>query len=594
MNSQELINKYIDFFKQKGHTLIPNVSLIPEHDPSVLFTTAGMHPLVPFLLGQKHPGGKRLVSNQRCIRTTDIKEVGDAWHNTFFEMLGNWSLGDYFKEDTIKWAYEFLTSPQWLNINTEKLSVTVFAGDEDAPRDEQAAEIWQETGIPKERIYFLPKSENWWGPAGKIGPCGPDTEIFYDTGQKKCSSECKPGCSCGKNCEIWNLVFMQYDKTSTGEYKELKQKNIDTGMGVERTLAILEGYENSYQTELFKPIMDLIEEKLSGRSQDYREVSTSPEKAKKIIADHIKAATFILMDGITPSNLDQGYVLRRLIRRATLQAKLLEIEKKENVSQQVANIVIDIYKERYPNLLDKKEFILKELGKEEDRFELCLAKGLKVFGKIIDKNRKKISGQDAFHLYDTYGFPIELTQDLARYDIKIDREGFNKEFKEHQKLSRKGAAKKFKGGLADHTEATTKLHTATHLLHQALRQILGDHVEQKGSNINPERLRFDFTHQEKLSPEQLEQVEQIVNEQIQKALPVKMEEMTVEQAKEKGAIGLFEEKYGDKVKVYSINDFSCEICGGPHVKNIKELGEFKIKKEGSGSSGVRRIKAILI
>ncbi len=594
MNSQELINKYIDFFKQKGHTLIPNVSLIPEHDPSVLFTTAGMHPLVPFLLGQKHPGGKRLVSNQRCIRTTDIKEVGDAWHNTFFEMLGNWSLGDYFKEDTIKWAYEFLTSPQWLNINTEKLSVTVFAGDEDAPRDEQAAEIWQETGIPKERIYFLPKSENWWGPAGKIGPCGPDTEIFYDTGQKKCSSECKPGCSCGKNCEIWNLVFMQYDKTSTGEYKELKQKNIDTGMGVERTLAILEGYENSYQTELFKPIMDLIEEKLSGRSQDYREVSTSPEKAKKIIADHIKAATFILMDGITPSNLDQGYVLRRLIRRATLQAKLLEIEKKENVSQQVANIVIDIYKERYPNLLDKKEFILKELGKEEDRFELCLAKGLKVFGKIIDKNRKKISGQDAFHLYDTYGFPIELTQDLARDDIKIDREGFNKEFKEHQKLSRKGAAKKFKGGLADHTEATTKLHTATHLLHQALRQILGDHVEQKGSNINPERLRFDFTHQEKLSPEQLEQVEQIVNEQIQKALPVKMEEMTVEQAKEKGAIGLFEEKYGDKVKVYSINDFSCEICGGPHVKNIKELGEFKIKKEGSGSSGVRRIKAILI
>ena len=594
MTSQQLITKYLNFFKQNGHQEIPNVSLVPENDPTALFNSAGMQPLTPYFLGESHCQGKKLVGIQRCIRTIDIDEVGDDWHNTFFEMLGNWSLGDYFRKDAIKWAYEFLISSQWLNINPDKLSVTVFAGDKNAPKDEQAAKIWQKLGIPKEKIYFLSKTDNWWGPIGKTGPCGPDSEIFYNTGNKKCSSKCQPGCSCGKYSEIWNLVFMRYDKTTKGEYKELKQKNIDTGMGVERTLAILNNDSNVYQTELFKPIINLIEEKLSGRSQDFREVSAQPQKAKRIIADHIKAAVFILMDGITPSNLDQGYVLRRLIRRAALQAKLLEIKKQENVSQQIASLVINIYKNRYPKLLDKKEFILKELGDEEDRFEISLSKGLRMFKKIAAKSKQKIKGIDAFHLYDTYGFPIELTQDLAaNKNLKVDREGFKKEFKKHQELSRKGAAKKFKGGLADHTKATTKLHTATHLLHQTLRQVLGSHVEQQGSNINPKRLRFDFTHQKKLTSEQLRQIEQIVNQQIQKALPVNIEKMTVKQAKEKGAIGLFEQKYGDKVKVYFINNFSCEICNGPHVKNTKELGKFKIKKEESSSSGIRRIKAVL-
>ncbi|MFA6296135.1 MAG: alanine--tRNA ligase [Patescibacteria group bacterium] len=602
MTSQDLINKYLAFFKSKGHQIIPGASLIPEHDPSVLFTTAGMHPLVPFLLGEKHPQGKRLTDLQRCLRTVDIDNVGDNWHSTFFEMLGNWSLGDYFKEDAIKFAYEFLTSKEYLNIYPGKLSVTVFAGDNDAKKDEEAIKTWQNLGIPNDRIYPLPKEDNWWGPAGEVGPCGPDTEIFYDTDKEKCCDDCKPGCGCGKYVEIWNLVFMSYNKTKDGKFLPLAQKNIDTGMGVDRTLAVLHTFDNSYQTELFKPVMDLLEDKLSGHSQDFNNVTKDPIKSKRIIADHIRASVFLLMDGVTPSNLDQGYILRRLIRRAVRHAKLLEIKKEEKVNQQIANLFINIYKARYPKLLEQKDFIIKELQDEEDRFEISLAKGLKVFEKITScrddaphrLRDKKIRGLDAFHLYDTYGFPIEMTKELAKEKgFSVDEKEFGLEFVKHQALSRKGAEKKFKGGLADHSEITTRLHTATHLLHQALRQVLGEQVQQKGSNINPERLRFDFNYDQKMTPEQLQQVEKIVNDQIKKGLEIKMEEMSVDEAKSKGAIGLFTEKYGDKVKVYSIGDFSKEICGGPHAKNTKELHHFKIKKEESSSAGVRRIKAIL-
>ncbi|MDD3887185.1 MAG: alanine--tRNA ligase [Patescibacteria group bacterium] len=595
MTSQQLIDKYLEFFKSKGHQIIPGASLIPEHDPSVLFTTAGMHPLVPFLLGEKHPQGKRLTDLQRCIRTVDIDNVGDNWHSTFFEMLGNWSLGDYFKEDAIKLAYEFLTNKEYLNIYPGKLSVTVFAGDDTAPKDDEAIRTWLSLGIPEERIYALPKEDNWWGPAGETGPCGPDTEIFYDTDKEKCSDKCQPGCGCGKYVEIWNLVFMCYNKTKEGRFLPLAQKNIDTGMGVERTLAILHTFDNSYETELFKPVMDLLEDKLSGHSQDFNDVSKDPIKSKRIIADHIRASVFLLMDGVTPSNLDQGYILRRLIRRAVRHAKLLEIKKEEKVNQQIAKLYINIYKERYPKLLEQQDIIINELQKEEDKFEISLNNGLKVFAKITTNLKdNKITGLDAFHLYDTYGFPIEMTIELAKEkNLTVDEKEFNQEFIKHQELSRKGAEKKFKGGLADHSEMTTKLHTATHLLHQALRQVLGEQVQQKGSNINPERLRFDFNHGEKMTPEQLANVEKIVNDQIQKGLDIKMEEMSVDEAKKSGAIGLFAEKYGDKVKVYSIGDFSKEICGGPHAKNTKELHHFKIKKEESSSAGVRRIKAIL-
>lgn len=611
MTSQDLINKYLEFFKSKGHAIIPGASLIPEHDPSVLFTTAGMHPLVPFLLGEKHPQGKRLTDLQRCIRTVDIDNVGDNWHSTFFEMLGNWSLGDYFKEDAIKYAYEFLTSKEYLNIYSGKLSVTVFAGDNDAPKDEEAMNTWLSLGISKERIYPLPKEDNWWGPAGETGPCGPDTEIFYDTDKEKCCDNCRPGCSCGKYVEIWNLVFMCYNKTKEGKFLPLAQKNIDTGMGIERTLAILHTFDNSFDTELFKPVMDLLEDKLSGHSQDFNNVSKDPIKSKRIIADHIRASVFLLVDGVTPSNLDQGYILRRLIRRAVRHAKLLEIKKEEKVNQQIANLFINIYKERYPKLLEQKDFIVKELQDEEDRFEISLAKGEQEFNKwyatiaywegeekqAIEKLKnapKILPGFIAFRLYATYGFPIEMTEEIAKEKgLTVDVKGFEEELKKHQALSRIGAEKKFKGGLADHSEVTTRLHTATHLLHQALRQILGEQVQQKGSNINPERLRFDFNYDQKMTPEQLVQVEQIVNDQIQKGLEIKMQEMSVNDAKEKGAIGLFTEKYGNKVKVYSIGDFSKEICGGPHAKNTKELHHFKIKKEESSSAGIRRIKAIL-
>lgn len=584
MDSKELITKYLDFFKSKNHSIIDSASLIPEHDPSVLFTTAGMHPLVPFLLGQPHPLGKRLADVQKCIRTTDIDDVGDPSHLTFFEMLGNWSLGDYFKKEAIEWSYEFLT--KILGFDPEKLSVTCFAGDKDAPKDDEAAGAWRKLGIPDKRIYFLPKEDNWWGPAGETGPCGPCTEMFIDTGKEKCSPKCRPGCNCGKYFEIWNDVFMEYNKTKSG-FEKLKQKNVDTGMGVERTLAMLTGKKTIYEIETLKPIADKIMEISRINNPDDKQLLSI-----RIIIDHIRAATFILGDdkAVTPSNVDQGYVLRRFIRRAVRHGKVLGIEK-EFLSE-LSSIVIDLYKNRYDELERNREFILSELKKEDEKFRKTLEKGLRVFEKIAKDNA--ISGKDAFLLFQSYGFPIELTKELAAEKrINVDEAGFDAEFRKHQELSRVGAEKKFKGGLSEASEETAKLHTATHLLNEALRMVVSKDITQKGSNITPERLRFDFNFDRKLTPEELKKVEDLVNQKIKEAIPVVKEEMSVEEAKKKGAQAEFGAKYSKKVFVYSVGDFSCEICAGPHVKNTSELGHFKILKEESVAAGVRRIKAIL-
>ncbi|MFA6254576.1 MAG: alanine--tRNA ligase [Patescibacteria group bacterium] len=587
MKANELKKKYLKFFAEKGHAIIPSASLIPENDPTVLFTNAGMHPLVPYLLGEKHPAGKRLVDVQKCIRTGDIDEVGDDVHLTFFEMLGNWSLGDYWKKEAIQWSFEFLTKE--LNIPLEKLAVSCFAGDSDAPKDEESAAIWQKMGIPKNRIYFFGKNDNWWGPAGQTGPCGPDTEMFYWTGKGN-----PPDLLTGDNksgwVEIWNDVFMQYNKTAAGKYEELKQKNVDTGMGVERTLAVLNGQNNVFTTELFAPIIKEIK-KLAKTENEPASTPNRGEKSIRIIADHLRSATFILGDekGIVPSNLDQGYVLRRLIRRAIRHGKMIGIDKPFTFA--IAKIVVKEYSADYPELKKNKDFIEEQLVREEEKFSQTLENGLKQFEKMSEDG---ISGQEAFILFSTYGFPFEITKELAaEKGIEIDEAGFNEEFKKHQELSRTATEGRFKGGLADNSEITAKMHTATHLMLAALRQILGDHVFQKGSNITPERIRFDFSHSEKMTPEQIKQVEDIVNEQIKKNLPVVCEELSLEQAKAKGAMGVFENKYGDKVKVYSAGEFSKEICGGPHAKTTGELGHFKILKEESSSAGVRRIKAIL-
>lgn len=586
-DSTRLINLYLEFFKQKGHKVILNAPLVPENDSTVLFTTAGMHPLVLFLLGQPHPLGKRLTNVQKCMRTDDIDEIGDNNHLTFFEMLGNWSLGDYFKEDAIKWSWEFLTDKKWLGLDKEKIFISVFAGDKDAPRDEESAKIWMGLGVPKERIFYLPKKDNWWGPAGATGPCGPDTEMFYDTGQKPCSKDCKPSCPCGKYVEIWNDVFMQYNKTTDGKYKLLKQKNVDTGMGVERTVAALLGKRSVYEIETFIPIINKIKEIAKIKIPNEKQ-----EKSIRIITDHIRASTFILAEGVEPSNVDRGYVLRRLIRRAIRHGKLIGIEK-EFLSG-LTKIVIKIYERSYPYLTKKKEFILEKLKEEEQRFRKTLEHGLKKFEQIATQT-KRIDGKDAFLLFQSFGLPIEMTKELGKeIGVEVDERGFEKEFKKHQDLSRVGAEKKFKGGLSDASEQTTKLHTATHMLNEALRRVLKKKdIVQKGSNITPERLRFDFNFDRKLTEEELRNVEKVVNEQIQKELPVVRKEMTVEEAKRKGAQAMFEHKYGEKVSVYLIGNFSVEICGGPHVKNTKELGEFKIIKEESSAAGIRRIKAVL-
>jgi len=597
MKASELRKKFLKFFQEKGHAVIPGAPLIPEHDPTVLFTTAGMHPLVPFLLGEKHPGGTRLTNIQKCLRTDDIEEVGDAWHLTFFEMLGNWSLGDFWKKEAIEWSFEFLTSPKWLGIDSKKISVTVFGGDNTSPRDTESAEIWQKLGIPKERIYYLPKKDNWWGPAGQTGPCGPCTEMFYDTGKEKCGPDCKPGCGCGKYSEIWNDVFMEFNKTKEGKFKKLRQKNVDTGMGLERTIAVLSGYDNVYETELFRPTIEEIEKltKISNKTEDQ-------QKAVRIINDHLKASVFILTEKIVPANVEQGYVLRRLIRRAIRYGRKIGIN--EAFSHKIASSIIDIYKGIFPEVYKNKEFILEQLIREEEKFERALSIGLKEFEKMVkqkySKGKEEISGRDAFYIYETFGFPLEMIiEEALRYKLRVNKKGFDEALKEHQEKSRAGAEQKFKGGLADHSRQVTKYHTATHLLLAALRKILGEHVQQKGSNITADRLRFDFSHGEKLTEDQLKKVEDLVNQKIQEDLQVKFEEMPLSEAKKSGAVGVFEEKYGDRVKVYTIYNkktgevFSKEICGGPHVEHVGELGEFKIIKEESSSAGVRRIRAVL-
>ena len=650
ITSTQLREMFQKFMESKGHHRIQSASVIPENDPTVLFTTAGMHPLVPYLMGTPHPAGTRLTDVQKCIRTGDIDDVGDPSHLTFFEMLGNWSLGDYFKKDAISWSWEFLTSPEYLGLDKDRLAFSVFAGDEDCPRDVESHDLWRSMGVKEDHIFYLPKENNWWGPAGITGPCGPDTEMFIITDKAPCGPNCSPACSCGRYLEIWNDVFMQYNKQKDGSFQPLAKKNVDTGMGLERTICVLTGKKTVYETDAFAGILAKIAE-LSGKTYGESEEVT---KAFRIIADHMRTSTFILGDdrGVSPSNTDQGYILRRLIRRAVRYG--MQLGMPEGFTAQVAQVIIDQYKDVYPELERNSAFVLEQLQLEEGRFARTLKQGEKEFEKVYanavntrallesilaaaDKaafarelaQQKKLrpspdmmpiieaanagdeaalvaalnarmatldtlDGRSAFKLYDTYGFPIEMTIELAaEKGLKVDEADFAERFKKHQELSHQGADQKFKGGLADHSEQTAKLHTATHLLHAALRKVLGDEVAQKGSNITAERLRFDFSFGRKVTPEELQQVEKLVNEAIQAKAPIICEEMTVPEAKAKGAIGLFESKYGEKVRTYKMGEFSFEICGGPHATNTGDLGEFKIMKEESSSAGVRRIKAVL-
>ena len=589
MTANELRRKYIEFFKARGHAEIRSAPLVPENDPTVLFTTAGMHPLVPFLLGEKHPAGRRLVDVQKCVRTGDIDEVGDAVHLTFFEMLGNWSLGDYFKQDAITWSFEFLTGAQWLNLPLSRLAVSVFAGDGDAPFDQEAFDLWRGLGVAEARIARLPKKDNWWGPAGQTGPCGPDTEMFCWTGAGEAPVTFDPADK--RWVEIWNDVFMQYNKQADGTFVPLAQKNVDTGMGVERVTAILQGKGSCYETELFAGLFAAIGE-ITGLAQPHT------ERGGRILAEHLRAATFLMADGVRPGNVDQAYVLRRLIRRAIREARKLGVT--APFTARLAQVVIREYQEVYPELGRHRATILQELEAEERQFASTLERGIREFAKLVDSfpahvEKKVISGRKAFYLYETYGFPIELTVEMAaERGFTVDDAGFAEAYGKHQEASRAGAEQKFKGGLADQSDATAALHTATHLLHQALRRVLGDHVKQAGSNITAERLRFDFTHPDRVTPEQLAEVERIVNEQIGRDLVVECREMSYDEAAATGAIGLFTERYGDRVKLYTIGDFSREICGGPHAPRTGVLGRLKISKEESSSRGVRRIKAVLI
>ncbi len=591
LTADALREMYLKFFESKGHTIISGASVIPENDPTVLFTTAGMHPLVPYLLGEKHPAGTRLTDVQKCVRTGDIDAVGDSAHLTFFEMLGNWSLGDYFKKEAIAWSFEFLT--KHLGFNPDQISVTIFRGEEGIPRDDEAEAYWLEQGIPAERIFPKGREDNWWGPAGTTGPCGPDTEMFVDTGKEACGPECSPGCNCGKYIEIWNDVFMQYNKTADGTYEPLKQHNVDTGMGVERTVCMLNGYKTVYESELFLPLLEKIRELTTNELPEEKRI-----RAERIIADHMRTATIILGDpkgGVKPGNVGANYVLRRLIRRAVRYG--MDLGLPSGFTATIADIVIGTYRNFYPELAEKRDMIVAELTAEESRFAKTLSQGRHEFEKIAtimaQHGQTLISGKTAFKLYDTYGFPLELTEELAaERGMTIDAEGFKKAEEKHKEASKQGEGV-FKGGLADHSEQTTRLHTATHLLHKALKIVLGEHANQKGSNITVERLRFDFSHSEKMTKEQLKQVEDIVNEQIARALPITCDTMTIEEAKAAGATALFTAKYGEQVKVYTMGDFSKEVCGGPHANNTSELVAFKILKEESSSAGVRRIKAII-
>lgn len=610
IDSRKLRQLFLEFFKEKNHTIISPASLIPEHDPTVLFTTAGMHPLVPYLLGEKHPAGSRVANCQPCIRTGDIDEVGDISHLTFFEMLGNWSFGDfaspdgigqagYFKQEAIVWSWEFLTSPRWLGINPDRLAVSCFKGDQEmgVGRDDESFDLWRQVGVNQDKIVFLGRDENWWGPAGLTGPCGPDTEIFYYVGHND-PAKSNPLLEPKLWVEIWNNVFMQYNKNDQGEYQSLAQKNVDTGMGLERTVAVLNWAQTGgdiYKTDSLWPLVLLVEKLSQKRYGESDQVT----RAMRVVVDHIKAAVFIIGDprGVVPSNIGQGYVVRRLIRRAIRSARTLGIN--DPFVTSLAKEVIKQYQDVYFYLQERQEHIFKVLIEEEEKFSKTLTAGLKQFTRLVQTHSgDQLTGEEVFDLYQTYGFPIELTQELAHeHNLGVDMEGFAVELGKHQELSRTATAGQFKGGLADNSEIVKRYHTATHLLHQALRNILGDHVEQRGSNITAERLRFDFSHGAKMTNEEITQVQEIVNSKITEALPVSCEEMTVEQAKQAGAIGLFGHKYGEQVKVYSVGDphssFSREICGGPHVDNTSELGHFKIIKEEAVSQGVRRIKAIL-
>ena len=648
--SNELRSLFLKFFQDHGHAVISSASVIPENDPTVLFTTAGMHPLVPYLMGEKHPAGTRLTDVQKCIRTGDIEDVGDFSHLTFFQMLGNWSLGDYFKKEMIPWSWEFLTSPDYLGLPKERLAFSVFAGNEDCPRDEESAQLWRDCGVDDDHIFFLPKENNWWGPAGTTGPCGPDTEMFFITDKEPCGPDCSPACSCGRYLEIWNDVFMQYNKNAEGKFEPLSQKNVDTGMGLERTICVLNGKKSVYETDAFTDILAKIAE-LSGKEYGSDDETT---KAFRIIADHMRTSTFIMGDdrGVSPSNVDQGYVLRRLIRRAVRYG--MGIGMPDGFTGEIAKVVIAQFEEVYPELKRNEAFVLEQLALEETRFAKTLRQGEKEFEKIYNnvQNTKAtleailnaenkvalaqeyaqvkklrpspdmmpiieaakagdenalveavnarlatlsvMDGRSAFKLYDTYGFPIEMTIELAtEKGLTVDQNDFAERFKQHQATSQAGAEQRFKGGLADHSEQTARLHTATHLMHTALRKVLGPEVAQKGSNITAERLRFDFSFGRKMTAEEIAEVEKLVNEAIAAKAPVVCEEMTVAEAKEQGAIGLFESKYGEKVKVYTMGEFSKEICGGPHAENTGDLVSFKIKKEESSSAGVRRIKAVI-
>ena len=650
ITSAQLREMFQSFMESKGHCRIQSASIIPENDPTVLFTTAGMHPLVPYLMGTPHPAGTRLTDVQKCIRTGDIDEVGDASHLTFFEMLGNWSLGDYFKKEAISWSWEFLTSPDYLGLDKDKLAFSVFAGDEDCPRDEEAHDIWRSLGVAEDHIFYLPKENNWWGPAGQTGPCGPDTEMFIIRDKAPCGPNCSPACDCGRYLEIWNDVFMQYNKQKDGTFIPMAKKNVDTGMGLERTICVLTGKKTVYETDAFTGILAKIAE-LSGKEYGADEETT---KAFRIVADHMRTSTFILGDdrGVSPSNTDQGYILRRLIRRAVRYG--ISLGMADGFTAEIAQVIINQYKEVYPELERNSAFVLEQLKLEEGRFARTLKQGEKEFEKVYNnavntkallesilnagdkvacaqenaKTKKlrpspdmmpiieaanagdeaalvaalnarmasldTLDGRSAFKLYDTFGFPIEMTIELAaEKGLKVDEADFAERFKKHQELSHQGAEQKFKGGLADHSEQTAKLHTATHLLHSALRKVLGDEVAQKGSNITAERLRFDFSFGRKMTKEEIEEVEKLVNIAIDAKVPVVCEEMTVPEAKEKGAIGLFENKYGEKVRTYKMGEYSFEICGGPHAENTGDLGSFKIQKEESSSAGVRRIKAVI-
>ena len=592
MTAAQLRKLFLDFMEEKGHAIIPSASVIPQGNVSVLFTIAGMHPLIPYLMGETHPKGVRIADVQKCIRTNDIEEVGDASHLTFFEMLGNWSLGDYFKKDAISWSWEFLTSEKWLGIDQDRLAFSVFAGDENAPRDEEAASLWREMGVKEDHIFYLPKKNNWWSTGGP-GPCGPDTEMFFiNTDKAPCGPDCSPDCDCGRYLEIWNDVFMQYNLREDGVLEPLKKQNVDTGMGLERTAGVLMGKQSVYETDLFSDILSKIAA-LSGKKYGEDEETT---RSMRIIADHLRTSCMILGDdrGVTPSNTDQGYILRRLIRRAVRHG--MKIGLPENAATEITKVITKQYEEVYPEIKAHEAFIIEQLRLEEERFQRTLKTGMKEFEKMVARlgNTTVIDGVNAFRLFDTYGFPIEITEEMAKEKgLTVDVEGFHARFAQHREASHAGAENKFKGGLAEKNEITAKLHSATHLLQAALRKVLGDEVAQKGSNITEERLRFDFSFGRKMLPEEVQEVQRIVNEYIAAAAPISFAEMTVEEAKNQGAIGLFESRYGESVKVYTMGEFSKEICGGPHAENTADLGTFKIQKEEASSAGVRRIKAVL-